>query len=90
MDVRENFSFGWPSCGEIDIMEMVGGNGWNDMNSPWNSPLGECTMVMHLIWKVITPSVLASWLTNFIVFLTYSWTPSSLKWLRDDIQYPYY
>ena len=27
----ENFSaVGWPSCGEIDIMEMIGGNGYND------------------------------------------------------------
>mgnify|MGYP003305763614 CR=1 FL=1 len=26
-----NFSeVGWPECGEIDIMEMIGGNGYND------------------------------------------------------------
>ena len=80
----ENFSStGWPSCGEIDIMEMIGGNGWNDRTVHgtvhWEDN-GHASYGGH---NTLSSGKLAD---EFHVF-SIIWTPSSIKWLRDDIQY---
>ena len=80
----ENFSsVGWPSCGEIDIMEMIGGNGWNDRTVHgtvhWEDN-GHASYGGH---NTLSSGKLAD---EFHVF-SIIWTPSSIKWLRDDIQY---
>ena len=80
----ENFSStGWPSCGEIDIMEMIGGNGWNDRTVHgtvhWEDN-GHASYGGH---NTLSSGMLAD---EFHVF-SIIWSPSSIKWLRDDIQY---
>ena len=77
-------SVGWPACGEIDIMELVGGGNYND---------GTVYGTIH--WD---NNGQASWGGNnslpsgelyaeeFHVF-SIIWTPSSIKWMVDDNEY---
>ena len=80
----ENFSsIGWPSCGEIDIMEMIGGNGYNDRTvhgtAHWESN-------GHASYGGSNSLSSGRFADEFHVF-SIIWTPSSIVWLRDDIQY---
>lgn len=80
----ENFSsVGWPSCGEIDIMEMIGGNGYNDRTvhgtAHWESN-------GHASYGGSNSLSSGRFADEFHVF-SIIWTPSSIVWLRDDIQY---
>ncbi len=74
---------GWPACGEIDIMEMVGGqdrentvhgtvfwdhNGSNaDYGQPYTLPSGIFADAFHLF--------------------SVEWTPQSIRWFVDGIQF---
>jgi len=77
------YSVSWPTCGEIDIMEMVGGTGYNDR-----------TIHGTVHWEdnghasYGGPNSLSSgrFADEFHVF-SIIWTPNSIVWLRDDIQY---
>ena len=82
--IGENFpSVGWPSCGEIDIMEMIGGNGYNDRTvhgtAHWESN-------GHAEYGGSNSLSSGRFADEFHVF-SIIWTPSSIVWLRDDIQY---
>lgn len=76
-------SVGWPSCGEIDIMELVGGGS------------GDRTVHGTIHWdnngsyaNYGGSNSLASGKFND-EFHVYSiiWDETSIKWLRDDVQY---
>jgi len=80
----ENFpSVGWPNCGEIDIMEMIGGNGYNDRTvhgtAHWESN-------GHAEYGGSNSLSSGRFADEFHVF-SIIWTSSSIVWLRDDIQY---
>jgi beta-glucanase (GH16 family) len=80
----DNFpSVGWPSCGEIDIMEMIGGNGYNDRTvhgtAHWESN-------GHAEYGGSNSLSSGRFADEFHVF-SIIWTSSSIVWLRDDIQY---
>ena len=76
-------SVSWPTCGEVDIMEMIGGTGYNDR-----------TIHGTVHWEdnghasYGGPNSLSSgrFADEFHVF-SIIWTPNSIVWLRDDIQY---
>jgi beta-glucanase (GH16 family) len=76
-------SVGWPSCGEIDIVEMIGGEGLNDRTihgtAHWNqsghSQYGNSYSL---------PS--GKFADEFHVF-SIIWDATSIKWLMDDVQY---
>ena len=76
-------SAGWPDCGEIDIMELVGGDGANDRTvhgtAHWNSngyaSYGNGTSL---------PS--GKFADEFHVF-SIIWDANSIKWYLDDVQY---
>ena len=76
-------SVSWPSCGEIDIMELIGGGSYNDRTVHgtlhWNDN-GHASYGGH--------NSLASgaYADEFHVF-TIVWSQSSITWYRDDIQY---
>lgn len=79
---------GWPKCGEIDIMEMVGG--------PTTSTRGDGTVLGTLHWergdgvkvdnsgyRTLTSGKLADeWHVYSII-----WDSNEIKWLLDDVQY---
>lgn len=74
----------WPDCGEIDIMELIGGGSYNnrtvhgtihwDNNGSYASYGGNNSLSSGIFAE------------EFHVF-SIVWTSSSIKWLRDDIQY---
>jgi beta-glucanase (GH16 family) len=77
-------SASWPGCGEIDIMELIGGGAYNDRtvygtihwdNNGHASYGGNNSLSSGTVFA-----------EEFHVF-SIIWTPSSIKWLRDDIQY---
>jgi beta-glucanase (GH16 family) len=79
-----NFStVGWPDCGEIDIMEMIGGSGrestvhgtvhW-DNNGSYASFGGERTVTGPTLHEA------------FHVY-TIIWDANQIRWLIDDVQY---
>lgn len=81
----ENFtSVGWPNCGEIDIMELVGGEGYNDRtvhgtvhwdnDGAYASFSGSNTLLS------------SKFAEEFHVF-SIIWDENDIRWLRDDIQY---
>lgn len=77
-------SVSWPSCGEIDIMELIGGGSYNDR-----------TIYGTIHWDnnghadYGSNNSLASGVVYAEEFHVFSiiWTPSSIVWLRDDVQY---
>mgnify|MGYP006081954773 FL=1 len=76
-------SVSWPSCGELDLMEMIGGNGYNDRTCHgtihWESN-GHASFGGH---NSLSSGKLAD---EFHVF-SIVWNQSSITWYRDDIQY---
>ncbi len=81
----DNFtSAGWPNCGEIDIMELIGGGAYNnrtvygtihwDDNGNYASYGGNNSLSSGIFAE------------EFHVF-SIIWDNNSIKWLRDDIQY---
>ncbi len=76
-------SVSWPSCGEIDVMEMIGGSGYNDRTvhgtAHWNDN-------GHALYGGSNTLSTGRFSDEFHVF-SIIWTGSSIKWLRDDIQY---
>jgi beta-glucanase (GH16 family) len=68
---------GWPSCGEIDIMEHVNSDPNAVGTIHWTGPAGE-----HASYGGSTP-------TNVTGYHTYTieWNSSSIKWFVDGVQY---
>jgi len=76
-------SVGWPETGEIDIMEMVGGNGgekktfgtvhWKDANGNHASTGGNRSVTTGLDEKFYVYSII--------------WDESRIQWLLDDVPY---
>lgn len=77
-------SVGWPFCGEIDIMEMIGGGSndsrthgtihWSDNSNQYASFGGD---------RALSSGKL---IDEFHVY-TISWDASSITWYLDDVQY---
>ena len=89
----ENIStVGWPSCGEIDIMELIGGAGYNDATVHgtvhWYDPsiCSDQNPLCHALYGQANSLASGIYYDEFHVF-TIIWTTNSIKWLRDDIQY---
>lgn len=84
----ENFgSVGWPACGEIDIMEMVGGGEGKDDTVHgtlhWDSNGSHaCTCEQNNSYTL--PN--GDFYDQFHVF-SIIWTASSIQWKMDDITY---
>lgn len=78
-------SAGWPSCGEIDIMELVGGGSFN--NRTIHGTVHWSDNGAHASYGDV--STLPSgemYAEQFHVF-SIIWDASSIRFLRDDIQY---
>lgn len=79
-------SVGWPSCGEIDIMEMVGGNrpfeGDNHVHGTahWNNNGQHASYGCH---NGLNQGIFAQ---EFHVF-SIIWSANRIEWYRDDIKY---
>ena len=76
-------SVGWPTCGEIDIMELIGGSGYNDRTihgtAHWNDN-------GHAMYGQANSLNSGMYNDEFHVF-SIIWDSSHIKWFRDDIQY---
>jgi hypothetical protein len=78
-------SAGWPSCGEIDIMELVGGGSFN--NRTIHGTVHWSENGAHASYG--DASTLPSgemYAEQFHVF-SIIWNASSIRFLRDDVQY---
>ena len=75
---------GWPECGELDIMEMIGGDGYNDRTvhgtAHWNAG-GQASHSGST--SVPSGEKLAD---EFHVY-SMVWDQNSIRWLFDDVQY---
>ena len=73
---------GWPKCGEIDIMEMIGGSGRE------NTILGTVHWDNngHASYGNATTLSSGTYADKFHVF-SIVWTANSITWFMDDIQY---
>ena len=82
----DNFSSaGWPTCGELDIMELIGGDGVNDRTvhgtAHWAGNGG--AQASHTASRSLADGKFAD---QFHVF-SIIWDQNSIKWYIDDIQY---
>lgn len=79
-------SVGWPRCGEIDIMEMVGGTGTNRGDEVchgtvhWDNNGTKADFGSHI------KSTTGKLSENFHVY-TIIWDANAIKWYFDDVQY---
>jgi beta-glucanase (GH16 family) len=75
---------GWPNCGEIDIMEMIGGAGYNDKTvygtAHWDDN------GTHAQFGDNYSLLSGDFSDEFHVF-SIIWDANSIKWLVDDVQY---
>jgi beta-glucanase (GH16 family) len=74
---------GWPACGEVDIMELIGGSGKDNTvygTAHWDSA-GHVSSGNHQ--SLQNGKIFAD---DFHVF-TIIWNASSITWYIDDIQY---
>ena len=74
----------WPACGEIDIMEMIGGPGKDNTvhgTAHWEHSGQHASYGGKL--SLPSPEILAD---KFHVF-SLVWTPSSITWYLDDVQF---
>jgi beta-glucanase (GH16 family) len=81
----DNFSTeGWPDCGEIDVMELIGGDGYNDRTvygtGHWSNNGS------HAEHSGNNSLTFGKYNDEFHVF-SIVWDSGSIKWYRDDIQY---
>jgi len=77
-------SASWPGCGEIDIMELIGGNGYNDRTVYGTIHWDDNGHVNYGGHNSLPSGTMFS--DEFHVF-SIIWTSTSIKWLRDDVQY---
>jgi beta-glucanase (GH16 family) len=75
----------WPACGEIDIMELIGGGAgrdntvygtahWSNTSNAWTHEGGSTTLSE------------GNFADDFHVF-SIVWTSNSITWKMDDVQY---
>ncbi|MFK8039694.1 MAG: family 16 glycosylhydrolase [Crocinitomicaceae bacterium] len=76
-------SAGWPSCGEIDIMELVGGDGANDRTVHGTAHWDSNGYASYGNSKSLPGGKFAD---EFHVF-SIIWDANSITWLLDDVQY---
>jgi beta-glucanase (GH16 family) len=76
-------SAGWPTCGEIDIMEMIGGDNGNDATTHGTAHWNANGHASHTASKTIAQGNLSD------AFHVYSivWNQGTLKWYIDDVLY---
>lgn len=75
---------GWPSCGEIDIAELIGGAGANDRTVYGTAHWSDNGSHAQYGGNTVLPS--GKFSDEFHVF-SIIWTPNSITWLMDDVAY---
>lgn len=75
---------GWPACGEIDIMELIGGTGYNDRTV--HGTIHWQNAGTHASYSGSNSLSEGKYADEYHVF-SIIWDDTSIKWLRDDIQY---
>jgi len=77
-------SVSWPNCGEIDIMELIGGTGYNDRTIYGTAHWGDNGT--HAQFGDNYSLATGKFADEFHVF-SIIWDQNSIKWLVDDMQY---
>lgn len=75
---------GWPACGEIDIMELIGGNGANDRTVYGTGHWSDNGSHAQHSGNTVLPS--GKFSDEFHVF-SIIWNQTSITWLMDDVAY---
>lgn len=75
-------SVGWPKCGEIDIMEMVGGAEDNVTHGTIHFANSNDDHEFHGGEKAITGKLADEFHVYSVI-----WTETEIKWLLDDVEY---
>jgi beta-glucanase (GH16 family) len=76
-------SVSWPACGEIDIMELIGGEGANDKTVHGTAHWDQAGHAQFGDSYTLNSGKFAD---EFHVF-SVIWDANSIKWLVDDVQY---
>jgi beta-glucanase (GH16 family) len=76
-------SIGWPACGEIDIMEMIGGSGRENRTNGTIHWEKDGVHVQNGGYSTLSSGTLAD---EYHVF-TIVWDKSAIKWLINDREY---
>ncbi len=85
-------SVSWPACGEIDIMEMVGGTGTNRGDkvthgtAHWQDP-GANNALNHAQFGTHKTNPSGRNLSEDFHVYSIIWDQNSIKWYFDDVQY---
>ncbi len=89
----DNFNtVGWPACGEIDIMEMVGGTGTNRGDkvthgtAHWQDPAAN-NALNHAQFGTHKTNPSGRNLSEDFHVYSIVWDANNIKWYFDDVQY---
>lgn len=75
---------GWPECGELDIMEMIGGDGVNDRTVHGTAHWNAGGQASH---SGTTTVPAGEKLADEFHVYSMVWDQNSIRWLFDDVQY---
>lgn len=75
---------GWPECGELDIMEMIGGDGVNDRTVHGTAHWNAGGQASHSGTTMVPAGEKLA--DEFHVY-SMVWDQNSIRWLFDDVQY---
>jgi beta-glucanase (GH16 family) len=75
----------WPACGEIDIMELIGGAGYNDRTA-YGTPHWALANGSHAQYGGSETLDSGKYNDAFHIF-SVEWTSQSLKWFMDGVQF---
>ena len=77
-------TIGWPSCGEIDIMELIGGAGANDRTTHGTVHWSNAGAHAQYGGSKTLPS--GKFADSFHVF-SITWDANSIHWLLDNVEF---
>jgi len=75
----------WPACGEIDIMELIGGSGTRDYTI-YGTPHWADINGNHAQYDGYSKTIATKFSDAFHIF-SVEWTSNSLKWFLDGVQF---
>lgn len=76
---------GWPQCGEIDIMELIGGTGYND-RTVYGTPHWADASGNHADYGGYKSLATGKFADDFHVF-SIEWTSQKIAWFLDGVQF---
>lgn len=83
-DINSQQGYGWARCGEIDIMELIGGNEGSDLNSTvWHTAHTDANRIAETKLAGVPSSIDEDFNNDYHIF-GINWSPNKIEWYVDN------